>query len=577
VTGQQNPISPDGAELDPWLRDQVLRATEVSFTITDPRRPHNPLIWVNPAFTATTGYSFDDAVGQNCRFLQGADTDRDAIAEISAGVAAERAFTTTLLNYRQDGSAFWNELSISPVRDRTGQVTHFVGVQADVTARMETQHARDDALSQVALAADRLALLADFTSRMALTQQPQQVIETLGAVITPRIGTWCAVFTFDDSGRLEGPYVRHERADVEPELGGLLERLHEVAHAQLPETGPIWRVLRGIERDILIRDFATTPRDVTGWRDDERTSLIRAIGARSMIVAPLRARSGVGGCVAVVTDNTRPPLDDADLALTRDIAVRAGLMLENAQLYARERATAATLQRSLLPRLRRIPGIGVAAEYVPAADEAAVGGDWYDVFPLRHRGVGVVVGDVMGHNYDSAALMGKLSTVLRSYAWPGSDPRDVLTAVDELIHGSGPDVLATCLYAKLELHEAGATLRHSSAGHPPAIVRSPAGEATALDGGRGPMIGVTRLMRSGAERPVDASIELPHGSTLICFTDGLLDAFADEPDIDAGLRELVRRTEALPVTAGPHAVVQTLTAAAQDHKDDVAIVAIRID
>jgi PAS domain S-box-containing protein len=548
----------------------------MSFTISDPTQPDDPLVWVNPAFTDTTGYAFDEAVGRNCRFLQGAQTDRRVVAELGAGLSAARPMTTTLLNYRKDGSTFWNEVSISPVRDSSGALIHFVGVQADVTARVEAQRARDDALSQVAVAADRLALLADFTSRMAWGQDPHQVIEMLAEVITPRIGTWCAVFTYDDVGHLVRPHVRHEREPLEPELRDLLARLRDVAADQLPDSGPIRRVLNGVDRDVLIRDFDAVADEAKGWRADERTALIREIGARSMIVAPLLARSGVRGCLAVATDDTRAPLGDAELALTRDLTVRAGLMLENTQLYARERAAAASLQRSLLPRLPRIPGLQVAAEYVPAADEAAVGGDWYDVFALRSDGVGVAVGDVMGHNYDSAALMGKLSTVLRSYAWPGSEPRDVLAAVDELIDGSGPDVLATCLYAKLSLHHDGATVRYSSAGHPPAIVRWPDGSTTLLGDGRGPMIGVGRLTRAAGSHRIDAVVELPSGSTLICFTDGLIDAFAAEPDLDLGLAELSRLTAALPVDASPRVVVAKLTETTEQYTDDVAVVAIRI-
>lgn len=560
------------------LRDRAVLATRMSFTITDPSRPDDPLVWVNPAFTATTGYEFDDAVGRNCRFLQGPATDPRVVGEIRECLRAGRPMTTTLLNYRKDGSTFWNELSISPVRDREGVITHFVGVQADVTARVEAQRARDDALSQVAQSADRLALLADFTARMAMSQQPQQIVEMIATTLTPRVGTWCAVYIFDDSGRLTRPFLRHERQDSDLGVRARLERLRELVPEQLPASGPIWRVLRGDEREVLVEDFPAAAAEVSGAADDERSTLTRELGAKSLVVVPLLARSGILGCIAVVADADRPVLDDDDLALVRDLAVRAGLMLENTQLYARERATAATLQRSLLPRLPVIEGIEIAASYVPAADEAAVGGDWYDVFALRgdDRSVGVVVGDVMGHNYDSAARMGKLSTIVRAYAWPGSEPYTVLTAVDELLAGSDLDFLATCLYGRLTLHEGGASLCYSSAGHPPAIVRLPDGTAMTLDDGRGPMIGVSRLMPEGATRPTDATIDLPHGSVLICFTDGLIDAFAAEPDIDAGLAELCRRTESLPVDASTHQVVDALTGAAQRHTDDVALVAIRI-
>lgn len=559
------------------LRDRAVLATRVSFTITDPATPDNPLVWVNPAFTETTGYTFDEAVGRNCRFLQGPDTDERVIDEIRASLAAERPLTTTLLNYAKDGRRFWNELSISPVRDHEGKVTHFVGVQADVTARVEAQQARDDALSQVADAADRLALLADFTSRMAMSQQPQQILELLADALVPRVGTWCVIVTLDDGGTIADPYVLHEAGDTDADVARRIAALRAVVREQLPETGPIMRVLRGETRDILVTDYDSADPGESGAADDERTSLITELGARSLVAVPLLARSGILGCVMLVADDQRPPLSEADVALVQDVAVRAGLMLENTRLYARERAAAATLQRSLLPRLPTVEGMTVAAEYVPAADEAAVGGDWYDVFPLRGgKAVGIVVGDVMGHNIDSAARMGKLSTIVRSYGWPGSDPHVVLTAVDELLDGSNLDFLATCVYATLTPTETGATLRYSSAGHPPAVVREPDGTVRVLDGSRGPMIGISRLL-ANSSRPADAVIELERGSTLICFTDGLTDAFGPEPDMDEGLAELCRLTASAPADATPRRLIETLTRAAVRHGDDVAVVAMCID
>ena len=561
------------------VRDRAVLATRMSFTITDPNLPDGPLIWVNPAFTETTGYSFEDAVGRNCRFLQGPHTDRAAVADIAESIRDGRPLTTTLLNYRPDGSTFWNELSISPVQDESGHITHFVGVQADVTARVEAQQSRDGALSQVAKAADRLALLADFTSRMAMGQAPHQIVEMLGAVLVPRVGTLCAVVLVDENGRVVDPYVVHENPD--PAMSAQLDELRERLAAELDIDGPIARVLLGQTRDIVVSRYTSDPLDAAEPVVSLRELLADGLSLQSMIVVPLLARRGILGAVVIMTDGARAALGDADLALIRDLAVRAGLMLENTQLYAREQATAAALQRSLLPRLPRIPGLEIAASYVPAADEAAVGGDWYDVFSLRPEGdhasaIGVAVGDVMGHNYDSAARMGKLSTIVRAYGWPGSEPYTVLTAVDELLAGGGLDYMATCFYGTLTLRANGATLRYSSAGHPPAILRRPGGSAVTLDDGRGPMIGISTLMPTGSTRPHDAALDLASGSTLICFTDGLTDGYADEPDLDAGLAELIRVADALPTDASPGAIVDALTSGARRHDDDVAVVAIRI-
>lgn len=110
----------------------------------------DPLIWVNPAFTRLTGYSAAEVVGRNCRFLQGAATDRAAVERIIVALQNREPITEVLLIYRRDGTAFWNQVSISPVIDGTGQLVNFVGVQNDVTERVLVEQERRTALADAA-------------------------------------------------------------------------------------------------------------------------------------------------------------------------------------------------------------------------------------------------------------------------------------------------------------------------------------------------------------------------------------------------------------------------------------------
>ncbi|AMV27255.1 Blue-light-activated protein [Gemmata sp. SH-PL17] len=122
-------------ESDLLLRDRAIRAVSQGIIITDPCRPDNPIIYASPGLERITGYATGEFLGRNCRFLQGAGTAPEPVARLRAAVRAGEPCTVELLNYKKDGTPFWNELSISPVRDETGRLTHFVGVQADVTAR----------------------------------------------------------------------------------------------------------------------------------------------------------------------------------------------------------------------------------------------------------------------------------------------------------------------------------------------------------------------------------------------------------------------------------------------------------
>jgi PAS domain S-box-containing protein len=123
------------------LLDRAVTASTNSIVITDPNRPDNPLVYVNPAFERTTGYAAKEALGRNCRFLQGEDHDQPVLEEVKAAVREGRHCTVVLRNYRKNGTLFWNELSVYPVWNENGRVMNFVGVQNDITERLRAEEA----------------------------------------------------------------------------------------------------------------------------------------------------------------------------------------------------------------------------------------------------------------------------------------------------------------------------------------------------------------------------------------------------------------------------------------------------
>ncbi len=123
------------------LMRRALSTTAEGITISDPSLPDNPLVYVNEGFEKLTGYTAQEVLGKNCRFLQGGRTDPAAAEEVRAAVRDQRPCVVELLNHRKDGTAFWNRLSITPVRDSAGNVTHFIGVQSDITNRKEAEEA----------------------------------------------------------------------------------------------------------------------------------------------------------------------------------------------------------------------------------------------------------------------------------------------------------------------------------------------------------------------------------------------------------------------------------------------------
>ncbi|WP_408959402.1 bacterio-opsin activator domain-containing protein [Natrinema sp. 74] len=159
--------SPAGTS-DRLGKDRALEEAPVGITISDPNMEDNPLVYANEAYEAITGYEYDEIVGRNCRFLQGADSDADAIAEMAAAIDEQRPVTVELKNYRKDGTEFWNEVTIAPVRDEDGRVTNYVGFQNDVTARKEAELALERRTEELEYVLDRVeGLIQDVTAVVA--------------------------------------------------------------------------------------------------------------------------------------------------------------------------------------------------------------------------------------------------------------------------------------------------------------------------------------------------------------------------------------------------------------------------
>lgn len=146
------------------LKERAMDEAPVGITISDPDQPDNPLIYVNDAFERLTGYPAAEVLGRNCRFLQGRRSDPEAVAELRRAIDAAEPVTVELVNYRRDGEAFWNEVTVAPLRDGDGEVTNYVGFQVDVTRRKEAQLALADERERLDQLVDRInGLLADVT------------------------------------------------------------------------------------------------------------------------------------------------------------------------------------------------------------------------------------------------------------------------------------------------------------------------------------------------------------------------------------------------------------------------------
>lgn len=544
------------------LRDRAVLATDVSFTISDPSRPDHPLVWANPAFTRITGYPFEEITSRNCRFLQGPASDPATVRRMREAIAAEESVTVTILNYRKDGTAFWNEVSLSPVFDGAGTLTNYVGVQADVTARVQAEAEREAAYRAVERAQNRLAIVAAASGVLTATLDVTEALAGMARELVPGLGHWCAVDLIEPTGVRRVAAVHRDP-----------DRTADVL-AVPPTAGDgattVPRVLAE-GRPRLLADISPAELDLLAG-SPERLALIRRFGVTSAIAVPLVARTRVLGVLSLgITDGSRRYTED-DLSLAADIGRRAGLAVDNAQLFAREHEVAVALQRSMLPQVPSIPGLEISAHYFAGSERADVGGDWYDVLPLPDRSVGIAIGDVMGHDLIAAAAMGQLRSVLRSYAWEGHRPAEVLERLDRLVQGLGMAQLATCVYGRLLPVEGGALLRYANAGHLPPVVQHRDGRVEVLDGGKSVLIGAPG---DATNRP-DGSALLPYGSTVVLYTDGLVED--RQTDIDAGVARLCDLIATQDPAAGVDELCDRLLAEllTGPRTDDAAVIAVRV-
>jgi PAS domain S-box-containing protein len=144
VVAHENVTPRKRAEEALRLRDMAIAASSNGIVITDPSQPDNPITYVNPAFERISGYSAQEVLGRNCRLLQGTDREQPALAELRAALQEGRGCQAVIRNYKKNGTLFWNQLSISPVRDEEGHLVSFVGVQNDVTERRRAEEALRD-------------------------------------------------------------------------------------------------------------------------------------------------------------------------------------------------------------------------------------------------------------------------------------------------------------------------------------------------------------------------------------------------------------------------------------------------
>jgi phosphoserine phosphatase RsbU/P len=289
------------------------------------------------------------------------------------------------------------------------------------------------------------------------------------------------------------------------------------------------------------------------------------MGVRSLLGVPIIAAGEVVGVLHVGSLVPRVFTDD-EVRLLELVADRAGAAAQ-VRSQKLEQAAALALQRSLLPsKLPEVPGVELAARYVPG-HEFGIGGDWYDVFTLPSGWLGVVIGDVSGHGLASAVVMGRVRSALRAYTLVADDPAEALTLLDRKVRHFEAGSLTTALYAMISPDRT--TVCLSSAGHLPPILAVPGRPCTVAAMPADPPLGVDARHR----RRNVTTLDLPPGAVLVLYTDGLVERRGQV--IDEGLALLADAVR--PEPAEPLCSRIVATVGLDEPTDDLALLVVRRD
>ncbi|MFB6296051.1 MAG: bacterio-opsin activator domain-containing protein [Halobacteriales archaeon] len=423
------------------VKEQAMDEAPVGITISDASLPDNPLVYVNDAFVRMTGYSKEFALGRNCRFLQGEDTAEEPIAEMAKAIDEEESVTVELLNYRRDGEPFWNEVTIAPLRDESGEVTHYVGFQADVTDRKQAEFAVERERENLAQLLERInGLLEGVTSELVGTVNREEIERAVCECITettPYGTAW--IGEVDLTGeRLEVSAVSGIEVGTDGEMTVDLSETPDLADTLA--SGEV-RILPGdaVEPIAGAGEVAVVPltygnteygvllvhADTVGTFNDRETAVLEPLGR--MIATAFNAHESKR---IISTDNVvelELAVRDPDFFLV-DLAARSGSTLEYAGSVYREGSLITFFTTDGDPA-----AVAELAADIPEVSDASVVGEGEESALLElHVGAESIVSELAEAGAKTNAMAASEGSATIEIELPaGADARSIVERIQE--------------------------------------------------------------------------------------------------------------------------------------------------
>jgi PAS domain S-box-containing protein len=557
---------PIDASLPP---ETVLNQAEMAVIVCD---RYSNVLYCNAFTEQLLGFGGPEYIGRSVLSLGIAEEDHEQARELARRVLRGAVWEGTFCNQRADGSTVYTRAYAVPLRHPSGSVDGIV-----IFAREALRSNQRDQ--------DRYGLLERIGERLAGSLELQQTLRRVADTLVPQFADHCIIDLFTGD-KLTRRVSRHG-GDWTPPPGTWAELGEPVEYPPQHFCAKAMTRREAVVVEDVVAARMTAPTPASKRLGDE-------IGITSVLAAPLLARGELLGVMSLalsgITVRPDPHYDGFDRDLLGAIASRVALAIDNAMLFEEERRTALAFQKDLLPgdRPPNLDGLEIAWRYEPARPleshgqgiQTQVGGDWYDVIPLSAGRVGLVIGDVEGRGARAAAAMGQLRSALRAFAQDDKPPADILSKLDEWVRttiGGGRPPLVSCTYFVYDAWSR--VLSFANAGHEaPLLVLD--GEVIEMEpNGKGAMLGVREPGIGADIRYEEETRELPPGTTLVLYTDGLIDR-RPRPDGEYHTREQARELLRESIRKAARGNVEAIAGAAFDAipgdiDDDVAIVVVR--
>lgn len=440
----------------------------------------------------------------------------------------------------------------------------------DVTDRRRASEEADQAMG-------RMGLLAKVSEELVTTLDPDVAMRRLARLTVPALADWCIVTLVDDDEHAGSRRGLHRAVawHAEPGRRPAAQRYASLRLEEMVDDGIVARAVEAGE-PFVIESGATAQIQSVFPEASFSRHLVAELAPDALAVLPLAGTERPVGVLSLCNGAPRGAFSEDDLALARDIAGRAGSALERARVYRRQRDVAEGLQRSLLTAPPRTENLEIAVRYVPAAETAQVGGDWYDAFVQPDGSVVVTIGDVVGHALPAAAAMGQLRTLTRGIAaLRGSGPAEVLADLETVMTTLDVATTATAIVGQIHPPAARPGSPHlfqwSNAGHLPPLRVDPDGAVRAL--GDGPADLLLGVLPGVARRQHQAL--LAPGTTVVFFTDGLVERRRQSLEAGVGrLQSLLAGLARWDVEGLCDEILRQLLP--EQPEDDIALLVLRV-